>query len=138
MKTQFIEIKVIERSYPIYVEYQHEETGNRFSLPIIRVLPVTDQLVRSKEEILDELDETYYVEEIATVSYETALKAMEIYRNQPNLPTILESHQQPGQETCKWQHGEYPDCMPFGEHFVIHPAVTMVYCPFCGKLIERV
>lgn len=38
---------------------------------------------------------------------------------------------------CKWQ-GDFPDCTPFGYQFKYSESIVLIYCPFCGRKIERI
>lgn len=59
-----------------------------------------EKSVVSAEEVLDNLDETYYDEGIATVSYDTAVKAMQEYASQFTTQSPAKGYSVEDMEKC--------------------------------------
>lgn len=73
------------------------------------------------------------ISDIPFTSNAAALKSMDEYAAQ-------EVEKAKG-GTCKWQHytnDDFPECLPIGVPFIHSNSIELIYCPFCGKKIERV
>ena len=84
----------------------------------------------TKHEILNETESG---KNIFAITRSDALYAMDKYAAQ-------EVEKAKG-GTCKWQHytnDDFPECLPIGVPFIHSNSIELIYCPLCGKKIERV